>query len=165
MRANFRKILCPVDFSSTSEYALTYAVALAEKFGAKITLLHVAEIPATAMADCYGISGAEYMGCYTRFEEAEDSSEPVGEDELEALATRMRSEVGCPVATRRRQGKAFVEIIRQAKEDESDLIVMGTHGRTGLPHVLIGSTAERVVRKAPCPVLTVKHPEHEFVMP
>lgn len=62
-------------------------------------------------------------------------------------------------------GVPFVEIVRCARDREADLIVLGTHGRSGLAHLLIGSVAERVVRKAPCPVLTVKHPEHEFVMP
>ena len=59
----------------------------------------------------------------------------------------------------------FTEIIRFAKDKDIDLIVMGTHGHTGLAHVLLGSVAEKVVRKAPCPVLTVRHPEHEFVHP
>ena len=62
-------------------------------------------------------------------------------------------------------GTPFVEIIRYAREHEIDLIVMGTHGRGLIAHVLMGSVAEKVVRKAPCPVLTVRHPEHEFVMP
>jgi nucleotide-binding universal stress UspA family protein len=62
-------------------------------------------------------------------------------------------------------GVPFVEIIRYARESGMDLIVMGAHGRTGLGHLLIGSVTERVVRKSSCPVLTVKHPEHEFVMP
>ena len=62
-------------------------------------------------------------------------------------------------------GNTFLEIIQVARDDDVDMIVMGTHGRTGLAHVLIGSVAERVVREAPCPVLTVKHPEHEFVKP
>jgi nucleotide-binding universal stress UspA family protein len=64
-----------------------------------------------------------------------------------------------------RTGTPFLEIVTAARELDSDLIVVGTHGRTGLAHVMIGSVAEKVVRKAPCPVLTVKHPEHEFVMP
>ena len=64
-----------------------------------------------------------------------------------------------------RRGAPFLEIIRYAKENDVDLIVLGTHGRSGLAHVLLGSVAERVVRKSPCPVLTVRHPEHEFVMP
>ena len=62
-------------------------------------------------------------------------------------------------------GSPFLQVVRMARKEGVDLIVMGTHGRTGLAHVLMGSVAEKVVRKAPCPVLTVKHPEHEFVMP
>ena len=62
-------------------------------------------------------------------------------------------------------GNTFLEIIQAARDDNVDMIVMGTHGRTGLAHVLIGSVAEKVIREAPCPVLTVKHPEHEFVKP
>jgi nucleotide-binding universal stress UspA family protein len=62
-------------------------------------------------------------------------------------------------------GNTFLEIIQVARDGDVDMIVMGTHGRTGWAHVLIGSVAERVVREAPCPVLTVKHPEHEFVKP
>ena len=64
-----------------------------------------------------------------------------------------------------REGEPFVEIIRRARKDSVDLIVMGTHGRTGLDHVLFGSTAEKVVRKSPCPVLTVRLPGRRFSMP
>jgi len=64
-----------------------------------------------------------------------------------------------------RQGSPFLQIITYVKEHDIDMIVMGTHGRSGLPHVLIGSVAERVVRKAPCPVLTIRPSEHQFVMP
>jgi nucleotide-binding universal stress UspA family protein len=64
-----------------------------------------------------------------------------------------------------RHGRPHEEIVGVAREMDVDLIVMGTHGRSGLSHILLGSTAERVVRNAPCPVLTVRHPEHEFVMP
>ena len=63
------------------------------------------------------------------------------------------------------EGAPFAEIVRYAREKDVDLIVMGTHGHTGLAHVLVGSVTEKVVRKAPCPVLTVRHPEHEFVHP
>ena len=62
-------------------------------------------------------------------------------------------------------GSPFLEIIQYAKENNVDLIVMGTHGHSGLVHVLLGSVTERVVRKAPCPVLTIRHPEHEFIHP
>ncbi len=64
-----------------------------------------------------------------------------------------------------RQGPPFLEIVRYAQEANIDLIVLGTHGRGGLAHMLLGSVAEKVVREAPCPVLTVRHPEHEFVAP
>ena len=71
----------------------------------------------------------------------------------------------CNVTREVLMGHPFVEIIRYAREQDVDCIVLGTHGRSGLSHLLLGSVAERVVRKAPCPVLTVRHPEHEFVMP
>jgi len=64
-----------------------------------------------------------------------------------------------------KEGEAFYEIIQVARLESADLIVMGTHGRTGLDHVLFGSTAERVVRKAPCPVMTVRLPGKQFTMP
>ena len=64
-----------------------------------------------------------------------------------------------------REGTPFAEIVRCARDKDIDLIVMGTHGHTGLAHMLLGSVTEKVVRKAPCPVLTVRHPEHEFVHP
>jgi nucleotide-binding universal stress UspA family protein len=64
-----------------------------------------------------------------------------------------------------REGPPVVEIVRYARDAEIGLIVIGTHGRGGLAHVFLGSVAENVVRKAPCPVLTVRHPQHEFVMP
>jgi nucleotide-binding universal stress UspA family protein len=72
---------------------------------------------------------------------------------------------GVRVVQETREGPPFLEIVRYAQEGDIDLIVMGTHGRTGLAHALMGSVAEKVVRKAPCPVLTVRHPEHEFVKP
>jgi nucleotide-binding universal stress UspA family protein len=64
-----------------------------------------------------------------------------------------------------REGSPFYEIIQHAKEKNVDLIVMGTHGHSGLAHVLLGSVTEKVVRKSPCPVLTIRHPEHEFIHP
>jgi len=72
---------------------------------------------------------------------------------------------GLKVQTAVREGAPFYEIVRFARELDVDLIVMGTHGHRGLAHVLLGSVTEKVVRKAPCPVLTVRHPEHEFVHP
>ena len=90
------------------------------------------------------------------------------EGSIEAELTRLarRAEAAeVEVATQHGIGVPFQEIVRQAEEHHADLIIMGTHGRTGLRHALLGSVAEKVVRKAPCPVLTVRHPEHEFVHP
>ncbi len=63
------------------------------------------------------------------------------------------------------RGRPFLELIRYARREQMDLIVMGTHGRAGLSHVLMGSVAEKVVRKSPCPVLTIRHPDQRFQMP
>ena len=84
---------------------------------------------------------------------------------IERLAEALDARHSCMIGALTATGKPFLEIIRIAKRENMDLIVMGTHGRTGLPHMLIGSTAEKVVRMAPCPVLTVQQPKHEFVMP
>jgi universal stress protein A len=147
-----QKILCPVDFSDCSEHALQYAVAFAQAHQAELHVLHVME-PAAYGAEMEGLSA----GVLKEITESAAAR-------LNELTERVRKQ--CPtVAQHSATGAAFVEIIKQAREQDVDLIVMGTHGRTGLAHVLIGSCAERVVRKAPCPVLTVKHPEHEFVLP
>ena len=156
MKVQVKNILCPVDFSDSSDHAMRYAVALAQTFGAALTLLHVVApvvaalpgetaLPDTLHADIDELAAA----CEERLRQT------VGTLAAEGLSVQPKVLNGVP----------FVEIIRYARDAETDLIVMGTHGRTGLGHLLIGSVAERVVRKAPCPVLTVKHPEHEFVMP
>ena len=156
MKIQIQQILCPVDFSESSDHAMRYASALATTFGAELTLLHVVApvvaalpgetaLPDTLQADINELAEA----CRSRMEQI------VGK-----LATN-----GLRVKPLVLNGLPFIEIIRYARESETDLIVLGSHGRTGLSHLLIGSVAERVVRKAPCPVLTIKHPEHEFVMP
>ena len=192
MRIDLRRILCPVDFSPTSDHAIRYAVTLAESFGAELILLHVSAVPSETVCQFYGLTGLDpglaitlpYSGMPAEREEPEetlgepfedqgadeDAEPPFRPDEgedlgLEELADRLCEAYRCTVTTRLREGEAFVEIVALAREEVVDLIVMGTHGRTGLAHMLIGSTAERVVRMASCPVLTVKHPEHEFVMP
>jgi len=183
MRIELKRILCPVDFSPTSDQAIQYAVALAESFGAELILLHVIGIPATAVCNYYGLPGIEpdlAVAPPYRRPSPEDMQEDrdadgnaaLSEDPdevqdygLDELAENLRESHPCTITTRLKEGKTFLEIINTAKDENVDLIVMGTHGRTGLSHMLIGSTAEKVVRMAPCPVLTVKHPEHEFVMP
>ena len=85
------------------------------------------------------------------------------ENYLSSLVIHVEESIN--VETDIREDKAFVEIIRKAREDDVDLIVMGSHGRTGLEHILIGSVAEKVTRKAACPVLVVKTKDTEFKMP
>jgi nucleotide-binding universal stress UspA family protein len=151
----FKKILCPVDFSKYSDYALDYAVELAQLFDGDLRLLHVVEVP---FLPSYAMAGVPDLSI--PIEQIEEGAQE-GMQQLLAKVRgrweRTESEV--------RTGTAFVEIINYAREAEIDLIVIGTHGRSGLRHMIIGSVAEKIVRKAPCPVLTVKHPEHEFAMP
>ena len=91
-----------------------------------------------------------------------ESSKKAAAEAMEA----MRAELGdAPVEAQVLMGSPHVEIVRYARREDVDLIILATHGRTGLAHALIGSVAEKVVQMAPCPVLTIKHPEHEFVLP
>jgi len=151
MRVTIARILCPVDFSDSAEHAMRYAAGLAGTFNAELTLVHViapvvsalpgeTALPDTLQADIEELTAA----CRER---------------LEHLAAQLTSE-GLTVRQQVLNGVPFVEIVRYARDAASELIVMGTHGRTGLGHLLIGSVAERVVRRAPCPVLTVKDPAH-----
>jgi nucleotide-binding universal stress UspA family protein len=146
---NLRHVLVPIDFSETSEAALKYGIALARAFKAKLHLLHVPEHPGVA-------AEAEYpLGIFETMQNA-------AHDRLGALLTARETRELKPELAMR-IGKPSAEIIRYAQNRGIDLIVMGTHGRTGVAHVLMGSVAERVVRSAPCPVLTVHSEEREFV--
>lgn len=155
MAIQLKRILCPTDFSEPSEHALTYAISLAQQYGAVLYLLHVIE-PLTP------VPGIE-MGPVLMYDERPDLLQQVHELLDEMVPEDIKAKIEIKPLIRR--GAPFLEIIRTAREEEIDLIVIATHGRTGLSHVLLGSTTERVVRKAPCPVLSIKHPEHEFVMP
>lgn len=153
---DLHRILVPTDFSKHSQNALRYAAAFAEKFGGQMHLLHVVQDLAIFIPDMVTVAppiapSLEQMTAAVR--SAFDRL--VQENHIEKLT--VQREV--------RQGNPFYEIVRYAKEANVDLIVMGTHGHSGLAHMLLGSVTEKVVRKAPCPVLTVRHPEHEFVHP
>jgi nucleotide-binding universal stress UspA family protein len=140
-----RRILYPTDFSENAEAAWPHAVEMAQQLGAGLLLLHVTPtavmVPETFLA---AEQWAEIFAAQRR--EAEEKLRA-----LAASASGVRTEA---LVTR---GVPFLEIARVAGERKADLIVMGTHGRTGLVHTLMGSVAERVVRIAPCPVLTVRH--------
>lgn len=150
---NLKKILVPIDFSDYSKNALKYAVPFAKQFGAEIILVYVVE-PTIYPADfSFGQVG---------FPSIEEEIYKRGKTELEKLSEKEIQGI-VQARTRVETGKPFVEINRVAKEEEVDLIIIATHGHTGVEHILFGSTAEKVVRKAPCPVLSVRTPEHEFV--
>jgi len=149
---HLKKILVPTDFSETSKKAVQYAVRFAEQFGCEIVLLHVIE-PVTAVA------GAPLA--VDIFPEAEEDA-IAAEAELGWLATRSRNHQNSFTSVVR-IGHAPNEITKAAKELDVDLIMIATHGYTSWRHLCIGSTAERVVRTAPCPVLVVREKEHEFV--
>ncbi|MDD5558177.1 universal stress protein [Candidatus Methylomirabilis sp.] len=164
-----KKILVPTDFSETAKVALTYARALASTYHGSVHVLHV--LPdASVQPWAFGVE-TETMGLSTserlkRWEQKanEQMKNLLSETERKQLDVRFVTQVGHPVQ----------QILQYAKDQAVDLIVMGTHGR-GTPaptsggafpwNVPMGSVAERVVRQAPCPVLTVRHPEHEFVTP
>jgi nucleotide-binding universal stress UspA family protein len=153
---DLHRILVPTDFSKFSANALTYGAAFAEKFGAELYLLHVVQdlalfIPEAVLVVPPVLPPVEQFLSAAR----------VALDRVIAGLNLPGVTVHPAVA----EGTPFDEIIRFAREKDVDLIVMGTHGHTGLAHILMGSVAEKVVRKAPCPVLSVRHPEHEFVHP
>lgn len=149
---NIKKILVPVDFSSLSKKAFKYALRLAQQFKTELTVLHVLEpaVPPT-------FEGLQMAPPFPK----EDSSG--AEKNLRTLVGSART-AGVPkVRSLFRRGLASHEIVETAKDLDVDLIVIATHGYTGWKHFCIGSTAERVVRAAPCPVLVVREKEHEFI--
>jgi nucleotide-binding universal stress UspA family protein len=140
----FRRILCPVDFSEFSASVLAYAAAFARLFGSDITVLHVF---ATAVPPA---SSATYPAWLLQVPEARKSIA----DELHVLLAPLSS-AGVRLRTQIAEGNTSSEIIRHAAEPDVDLVVMGTHGRSGFDRITLGSVAEKVLRKAPCPVLTI----------
>ena len=140
------KILVPTDFSTHASQALHFAVDMARRYEASIDLIHVFETFTYILPDGYVFMGAE------NFDLLMDQFRK----QLET-ARQSALELGAKVVeTTLLQGSPSQEIVRCAKDRNSDLIIMGTHGRQGINHFLIGSVAERVVRTAPCPVLTVR---------
>ena len=153
MRVEIKKILMPTDFSKYSDHAMQYAASLAKDFGAELFILHV--VPEGDLRSMY-----DYPADFP-LEQILNDQKKVAEQRFEEIVAE-EAKRGITVTPLVYMGKAYEEIIQTAKSHDVDLIVMGTHGRTGLAHVLLGSVAEKVVRLAPCPVLTVKHPEHKF---
>ncbi len=151
-----KKILVPTDFSENSSAALSYAEKLAEKFGAEIHLLHVISND-TAVA-----MGSD--GFFSVSDEILQELHAAVKKKLAETADSVGNSVKV-VTQEMIEGAPFAEIVRYAKNNNIDLIVLGTHGRTGISHLLIGSVAEKVVRKARCPVLTIPLKDHKFELP
>jgi nucleotide-binding universal stress UspA family protein len=160
---NIAKILAPTDFSEDSNHALTYAEELASKFGAELILLHVAQALAPVSFGLEPGITPDPLALETIGRIAEEQR-LAAQRELDRMVNRLR-ESGLKARGMLRVGAAFMEIIGTAQSESADLIAMGTHGRTGLAHILLGSVADRVVHKAPCPVLTVRHPDRKFKHP
>ena len=165
-----KRVLVPTDFSDASTAAVTYGVALARAFNAQLVLLHV-------------VSSRDFDLTVERERVLEElladnpPPEPPGVADVARHAAR--EEFGKILSPQEEQDVRaeyvlrtggvtgpYLEIVHYAKENDIDLIVMGAHGHSFVAHILtMGSVAEKVVRRAPCPVLTVRHPEHEFVLP
>ena len=147
MTLEITRILVPVDFSSNSQRALDYAHGLALKFGAALHLVHVCEVPSmmTPALDAYAIA-------YT------DWSQRLGEEAEKELIKITTALGDVKVTTEVRFGAPASAIVEAAGANKADLIVMGTHGHGAVMHLLMGNVAERVVRTASCPVLTVREP-------
>ncbi len=144
-----KKILVPVDFSTCSTKALQYAVPFARQFGAELTLLHV--IPPVVVLPTSEVPPEGLI----------QESDTAARNNLEEI----RRSLGDDLSSRAllRYGSPAMEILDAAKEMETDLIILSTHGHTGLKHILLGNTAEKVVRRAHCPVLIVREHEHDFI--
>jgi nucleotide-binding universal stress UspA family protein len=155
MAIAIRRILLPTDFSTYSAAATKYACELAGLFGAELHLLHTLEVHQAATPGFgMGLALPQYV----------HESRAVAEKALAGVLDPQWA-AGRKVVRAVVEGSPKAEIVRYARTHEIDVIVLATHGRTGLAHVLIGSVAESVVRTAPCPVLTVRPEGHQFVMP
>jgi universal stress protein A len=153
-----RTLLVPTDFSESSRKALHYAQRLAQQFGSTVVLVHVIE-----PVYVYPVDGLMHFPGDLR--DGNMERRPETEKALGRLGELTAREGNIAVRTMTRIGRAFDEITAAAREQKADLIVISTHGYSGVKHVVLGSVAERVVRHAPCPVLVVREHERDFVEP
>lgn len=145
-----KRILVPVDFSECASKALEYALPFARQFGATLLVTHVIQ-PYIPIPEMTGVD----------VELIEAQMREAAERELKVVCKALPADVVSEQVLR--IGHPQTEIVRAAKELNADLIIVSTHGRSGLAHVFLGSTAERVIRHAGCPVLVVRENEREFV--
>ncbi len=152
-----KKILYPTDFSEYADHARNYVTEMAKAFQSKVVLMHTIQAPSH-----YEVAYNYELALNP--DEIGEKRQKAADAKIGEIAELIRAE-GIEVETLITLGSAFVDIVSTARKSEADLIIISTHGWGFIKHVLMGSTAERVVRKAPCPVLTVRKEEHEFVHP
>ena len=151
---SIKKIMVPTDFSANAAHAYPYASELAKAFGAQLLVAYVSDLAAIPVG----------LGQFpVTWESLELDIKDFAEQQFKEV--RKAFDKDLPLETRQLEGTPFVELLQLAKEEAIDVIVVATHGHTGIQHLLLGSTAEKLVRKAPCPVLTVHPGEREFVLP
>lgn len=151
-QVHLNKILVPTDFSTPSQQALRYALRFAKEFGAQVTLLHVVEKTAIG-------SGPDIPAHMSYSDEQRE----IAEQSLRALTASTEAVGAVRIGSTLRDGVPAEEIMEAARDFDTDLILIGTHGYKGWRKALLGSTAQKVVRDAPCPVLVVREKEHEFI--
>lgn len=144
----FDRILTAVDFSENSDYAFEYALMLSKQFNAELTVVHVINEP------------VDLRGFYVPHISFEQLEKEIEEGAIKMMEKFCQSRMGAfsNYKTSIITGIPYEAIIKRATETDANLIVLGTHGRTGLDHLIFGSTAERIVRSASCPVLTIRMP-------
>ncbi len=150
-----KKILCPIDFSNMSQKLLDYSIVFAQANNAKLVLLHVVDHP--HIYDNY-----QFLAITPQ--EISETLEKKAQQELSTLVKQIENKIQVDMLVTK--GKPFIEIIRVAKDVDADLVIIASHGRSAIAHVLIGSTTEKVARKAPCPVLIFREKKGlDFVLP
>ncbi len=155
MKIDLKHILYPTDFSELSLKAMRYALSFAQAHRAQLHCLHVID-----EAYQYWMSlGPESVPIGP----APDDLTPLAKQQLAQFTQRYLTGLTPEALTEVAVGRPYAEICRYAEDHQVDLIVITTHGHSGFTQALLGSTAEKVVRKAPCPVLTVRDPEHDFI--
>jgi nucleotide-binding universal stress UspA family protein len=151
----YANVLLATDFSEPAAHAVSHAADLARRHGARLHVGHVVE------------DFSYWEGYQLEHFPSEEVYEELRENARLAIEDLFDQDVreGLTIEAHVVHGKPFVEIIRLAREVEAEVVVIGSHGQSGIAETLFGSTAERVVRKAPCAVLVVRHPEHRFELP
>ncbi|HBG78363.1 MAG TPA: universal stress protein [Phycisphaerales bacterium] len=161
---NIKKILYPTDFSEYSLAALDFARDLTDRYKAQLHCVYVVDFVDSILLEGYAPI-IEAPPVPVILPGTIEQTKEVAEQRLNNFIKKHLSAIENSVTKKIITGKPFVEIIHYCQQENIDLIVMGTHGHSALASMLLGSVAEKVVRKAPCPVLTVRHPGHKFVAP